>query len=113
MFSDIYPRIDRIHRGVYARRRCALAYYARLRIFVGADLYGCTLPIGVRPGWLSKRDHAVLIFGAIAGASPLIFFVPPYLDIVRTFGERRLYEPFYSRSVRALVSFVAAAHFIY
>jgi hypothetical protein len=70
------------------------------------------LTIGIaalRPKRILKQVTAPGLGGLLLGALPLLPFLPPYLAVQGTFGERFLHEPFFF-SANAL-SFVASSPF--
>ena len=79
-------------------------YYAIFLVLAAVTLYaGLSV---LRPRWLSLKGHLIFFGGTILGALPLVFFVPPYIAALSTFGERHLYEPFFFAA--SALSFLAS-----
>lgn len=85
-----------------------LAFLTTVYFALFAVVSCAVLLIGIfflRPRALSPLDLIRLALFSLAGALPLLLFVPPYLDVQATFGERHLYEPyFFSASILSFFS---------
>lgn len=81
-------------------------YYS---LFIVLLCIGLWLPLLVQSPHSAIRHTKALIPGLLFGLTPLIPFLPPYLEVKQTFGARGLYES-YSFSA-SLLSYLSASPF--